>query len=115
MLETLRRSRNVFLSPHYDDIAFSLGLTAREIDHRILINLFTRSINLPTPPSPASGRGTSTGSAPCATPRMATLILYAETLKVLDEVLAVSERSFSEGDALGQTCHRQLVASQILH
>lgn len=39
----------MFLSPHYDDIAFSLGNTVREIGRGTLVNLFTRSINLPNP------------------------------------------------------------------
>lgn len=55
MLDTLKTGRNVFLSPHYDDIAFSLGMLATTIGHGTLINLFTRSLNLPNAEIAASG------------------------------------------------------------
>jgi len=40
----LRGYEKVYLSPHYDDVCFSLGVTVRSLGGGTLINLFTRSI-----------------------------------------------------------------------
>jgi LmbE family N-acetylglucosaminyl deacetylase len=43
----LQQASRVYLSPHYDDIAFSLGITARLLRGGTMVNIFTRSKNLP--------------------------------------------------------------------
>jgi hypothetical protein len=46
-LQALAAASRIYLSPHYDDIAFSLGLVTRTLHGGTLVNLFTRSRNLP--------------------------------------------------------------------
>jgi LmbE family N-acetylglucosaminyl deacetylase len=43
-LEFLRTYERVYLSPHYDDVCFSLGAMARALGGGTLISLFTRSL-----------------------------------------------------------------------
>lgn len=54
LIETLRATSLLYLSPHYDDIAFSLGITARTIGRGTMLDLFTRSLHIPVPPAPRS-------------------------------------------------------------
>jgi LmbE family N-acetylglucosaminyl deacetylase len=55
LIETLRGCRIVYLSPHYDDICFSLGIMAREIGAGTIVNIFTRSNHLANPAFAARG------------------------------------------------------------
>src|SRR5690349_1246588 len=56
VIDELRLYRVVYLSPHVDDIAFSLGVTARLIGHGTILNLFTRSRHIDNPALLAGGR-----------------------------------------------------------
>jgi hypothetical protein len=49
LVEELRGHGVVFLSPHFDDIAFSLGVTARTIGAGTILNLFTRTTHIANP------------------------------------------------------------------
>ncbi len=49
LIEVLRGSRIVYLSPHFDDIAFSLGITAREVGKGTILNLFTQTLHIANP------------------------------------------------------------------
>lgn len=43
LIDELRGGRNVFISPHHDDLAFSLGAMVKRSTGGLIINCFTRS------------------------------------------------------------------------
>ncbi|MEO8668132.1 MAG: hypothetical protein ABI399_06415 [Bauldia sp.] len=59
LVEALRHHRVVYISPRFDDIAFSLGITARSIGSGTILNLFTRTRHIVNP-ALARGRAWTT-------------------------------------------------------
>jgi hypothetical protein len=53
-LDTLVPYAPVYLSPHYDDVCFSLGAMAHALNRGTLVNLFTRSVYLANPGAAAA-------------------------------------------------------------
>ncbi len=53
----------VYLSPHYDDVCFSLGAMAHSLNRGTLVNLFTRSVYLANPDTAAKARSVDEISA----------------------------------------------------
>lgn len=43
LIDELGQGRNIFVSPHYDDVAFSLGAMVKRSNGGLIINCFTRS------------------------------------------------------------------------